>query len=50
MDGDAKEPSMAMRFVEFFAMLIITFIAFSLIYFTSTFTFKKIKTLFGQSI
>jgi len=45
MDGDAKEPSMAMRFVEFFAMLATTFILFSIIYYISTFTFKKIKNL-----
>lgn len=45
MDGDPKEPSMAMRFVEFFAMLATTFILFSIIYYIGTFTFKKIKNL-----
>lgn len=45
MDGDPKEPSMAMRFVEFFAMLATTFILFSIIYYVSTFMYKKIKNL-----
>ena len=32
MDGDAKEPSMTMRFVEFILMLGITFTLISLVY------------------
>lgn len=42
MDGDPKEPSMAMRFIEFFAMLATTFILISIIYFVTTFTYRKI--------
>lgn len=42
MDGDPKEPSMAMRFIEFFAMLATTFILISIIYFVNTFTYRKI--------
>lgn len=45
MDGDPKEPSMAMRFVEFFAMLATTFILSSIIYYLSAFTYKKVKKL-----
>lgn len=32
MDGDIKEPSMAMRFTEFFAMMTMIFLAISAIY------------------
>lgn len=41
MDGDPKEPSMLMRFVEFFAMIGILFLALSLIYFAALFTYRK---------
>ena len=42
MDGDPKEPSMLMRFVEFFAMIGTIFLLFSLVYFITTFTYRKI--------
>ena len=42
MDGDPKEPSMAMRFVEFLAMLATTFILFAIIYFVTKFTYRRI--------
>jgi len=45
MDSDPKEPIMAMRFLEFFAMLGIIFIFFSIIYYASTFLLRKIKIL-----
>jgi len=32
MDGDVKEPSMTMRFTEFFAMITMIFLAISVIY------------------
>lgn len=32
MDGDVKEPSMAMRFTEFFAMMTMLFLAITIIY------------------
>lgn len=32
MDGDVKEPSMAMRFTEFFAMMTMLFLAISAVY------------------
>lgn len=32
MDGDMKEPSMTMRFTEFFAMMTMSFLAISAIY------------------
>lgn len=32
MDGDVKEPSMTMRFTEFFAMMTMIFLAISVIY------------------
>lgn len=45
MDGDVKEPSMAMRFTEFFAMMGIIFLLASSIYFSlSTLTKKLQKT------
>lgn len=43
MDGDPVEPSMLMRFVEFFLMIGIIFLLVSFVYFTSTFIFKNIK-------
>lgn len=42
MDADPKEPSMLMRFVEFFAMTGTIFLLISLVYFLATFTYKKI--------
>ncbi len=42
-DGDPTEPSMLMRFVEFFAMIGIIFSLISIIYFTSTFIRKNIR-------
>jgi uncharacterized membrane protein YozB (DUF420 family) len=42
-DGDPTEPSMLMRFVEFFAMIGIIFSLISIIYFTSTFIRKNIQ-------
>lgn len=32
MDGDVKEPSMAMRFTEFFTMMTMLFLAITIIY------------------
>jgi len=43
MDGDPKEPNMAMRFVEFFAMLATTFTLISIVYYVTAFTFKKVR-------
>jgi hypothetical protein len=43
MDGDPVEPSMLMRFVEFFLMSGIIFLLVSFVYFTTTFIFKNIK-------
>lgn len=43
MDGDPVEPSMMMRFVEFFAMIAVVFTFISVIYFTSTFIMKNIQ-------
>ena len=37
MDGDAKEPSMLMRFVEFFMMTAIFFTFISIVYFGFSF-------------
>ena len=42
-DGDPTEPSILMRFVEFFAMIGIIFSLISIIYFTSTFIRKNIR-------
>ena len=42
-DGDPTEPSILMRFVEFFAMIGIIFSLISIIYFTSTFIRKNIQ-------
>jgi len=43
MDGDAKEPSMLMRFVEFFGVVGVLFIVMSSIYFSSVFAYKKLQ-------
>lgn len=43
MDEDPVEPSMLMRFVEFFAMIGIVSLLVSFFYFISTFIFKKIQ-------
>jgi hypothetical protein len=43
MDGDPVEPSMFMRFAEFFAMIGIVFLLISIIYFTTTFIFKSFQ-------
>jgi hypothetical protein len=42
-DGDPTEPSMLMRFIEFFVMIGIVFLLVSFVYFTSTFMIKKIR-------
>ena len=41
-DGDPTEPSILMRFVEFFAMIGIIFIIISAVYFPSRFAMKRI--------
>ena len=41
-DGDVKEPNVFMRFFEFFMMTGIVFTLISIIYFSYTFTIKKI--------
>lgn len=41
-DGDVKEPNVLMRFLEFFMMTGIVFTLISIIYFSYTFTIKKI--------
>jgi hypothetical protein len=43
MDGDAKEPSILVRFAEFFGMVGILFLLISTIYFVSTFVFKSFQ-------
>jgi hypothetical protein len=43
MDGDVKEPSMLMRFIEFFGMFTILFILLASIYFFGQYLFKKMK-------
>jgi hypothetical protein len=42
MDGDVKEPSMLMRFVEFFGMIGIVFLLVSSVYFTFTFALRNL--------
>lgn len=42
MDGDVKEPSMLMRFVEFFMMTGILFTIFSIFYHSFFFTKKRV--------
>lgn len=43
IDGDAKEPSMIMRFAEFFAMMAVFFLVISIIYFTINYLAKSFK-------
>ncbi len=43
MDGDAKEPSMLLRFTEFFGMVGITFLLVSTFYFGSGLVYKTIR-------
>ncbi|WP_306350088.1 hypothetical protein [Flavobacterium sp. '19STA2R22 D10 B1'] len=45
MDGDIKEPSMLMRFVEFFGMVGIVFLLTSVVYFISSFVLKKTQKM-----
>ncbi|CAM4408645.1 hypothetical protein [Flavobacterium terrigena] len=45
MDGDIKEPSMLMRFVEFFGMMGILFVLISTFYFTSNLIFKNLQRI-----
>lgn len=45
MDGDVKEPSMAMRFTEFFAMMTMLFFATSAIYFPINSLTKKLQRI-----
>lgn len=42
MDGDVKEPSMIMRFAEFFIMTGILFAVFSVFYHSFVFTKRRI--------
>ena len=43
MDGDVKEPSMAMRFTEFFAMMTMLFLTISAIYLPAHSLTKKLQ-------
>ncbi len=43
MDGDIKEPSMTMRFTEFFAMITMLFLAISVIYLPAHSLTKKLQ-------
>lgn len=43
MDGDVKEPSMAMRFLEFFLMLTILFILTFVLYSAYSFAKRKLQ-------
>lgn len=43
IDGDVKEPSMMMRFIEFFAMLGIVFCLISIFYFVYTLVQKRFQ-------
>ncbi|UUC47157.1 hypothetical protein [Flavobacterium cerinum] len=43
MDGDAKDPSMAMRFIEFIAMNGILFTLMASVYFASSFVYQNIQ-------
>lgn len=45
MDGDAKEPSMVMRFTEYFAMMSISFLVLSTFYFTTNSLAKKFQKI-----
>lgn len=43
MDGDAKDPSMLMRFTEFFGMVGIVFILITTFYFATNFVYRNIQ-------
>lgn len=43
MDGDPTEPSMMMRFMEFFGMIGIVFVLASLSYFSTAFILKNMR-------
>lgn len=45
MDGDVKEPSMSIRFTEYFVMTGMIFTAISLIYFSVTFILRKLQKI-----
>jgi len=45
IDGDTKEPSMIMRFAEFFAMMAVFFLVISIIYFTINYLAKKLQEI-----
>ncbi|KFE99270.1 hypothetical protein IX39_00905 [Chryseobacterium formosense] len=45
MDGDPKEPSMTMRFTEYFAMLSILFLLITTFYFTTNSLAKKLQKI-----
>lgn len=45
MDGDAKEPSMLMRFTEYFAMTAMIFTTISILYFSVNFTMRKLQKI-----
>lgn len=45
MDGDRIEPSMLMRFTEFFALIGIVFTMISVVYFPSRFAMKRIQRM-----
>ncbi|MCX8534486.1 hypothetical protein [Chryseobacterium luquanense] len=45
MDGDIKEPSMVMRFTEYFAMMSILFLVISTLYFTTNSVNKKLQKI-----
>lgn len=42
-DGDPKEASMLLRFMEFFAMTATLFLVLSTIYFSTKFIFKNLR-------
>ncbi|MNU12979.1 hypothetical protein D3C71_10130 [compost metagenome] len=43
MDGDVKEPSMTMRFTEFFAMMTMLFLVISAVYLPAHSLTKKLQ-------
>ncbi len=45
MDSDMKEPSMTMRFTEFFAMMTILFLAISAIYLSVNSLTKRLQRI-----
>lgn len=45
MDGDMKEPSMTMRFTEFFAMMTMLFLAISAIYLSVNSLTKRLQRI-----